>query len=469
MRAACWSNESADTTPLRIRNHKAEKHLRPSFVAVDHPLPASIRKPIWSNFAGKRVLLLQGPVGGFFRRVAAALEANNVQCVRKLNFNGGDWWFFRSGDNYTGTLAEWPAYLIAYIERHRINTLVLYGDCRPIHRTAVAHARQRGLACWVFEEGYVRPNHVTFEKHGVNGYSVLAEREPPIAKADTGGPPVAPPPECEVGATFGAAARRAIAYYIAGALAWPWFRHSVHHRPLRVLEGSAWVGGYWRKLLYRVRDRGVQEFLSTSASKRYFLAPLQVAGDSQVHAHSSFDSVAEFLHTVVASFAEHAPRDALLVVKHHPMDRAYHDYTRVLRADARRHGLGNRLIYVHDLHLPTLLEHARGVVVINSTVGMSALQHGTAVVTLGRAIYDRPGLTYQGTLESFWLQAHEHAPDAHLFQAFRSHVIALTQLNGSFYKPLAEGDESGLVVPSVVSHVPRHMASSSIPLIRVPQ
>jgi len=38
---------------------------------------------------GKRVLLLQGPQGPFFRRLAADLtEAGAV--VHKVNFNGGD-------------------------------------------------------------------------------------------------------------------------------------------------------------------------------------------------------------------------------------------------------------------------------------------------------------------------------------------------------------------------------------------
>src|SRR5207253_3330067 len=38
---------------------------------------------------GKRVLLLQGPVGPFFRRLAARLRAAGAE-VHKVNFNGGD-------------------------------------------------------------------------------------------------------------------------------------------------------------------------------------------------------------------------------------------------------------------------------------------------------------------------------------------------------------------------------------------
>src|SRR5256885_12968535 len=41
----------------------------------------------------KRVLLLQGPVGPFFRRLATLLRAAGAE-VHKVNFNGGDCLFF---------------------------------------------------------------------------------------------------------------------------------------------------------------------------------------------------------------------------------------------------------------------------------------------------------------------------------------------------------------------------------------
>jgi capsular polysaccharide export protein len=113
-------------------------------------------------------------VGGFFARVADALHSAGAAAVHKINFNGGDWWFFRKNAvNYRGSLQEWPAFLTRYLERHEIDVVVLFGDCRPIHRVAVREAARQELPCWVFEEGYIRPNYVTFERHGVNGYSEL--------------------------------------------------------------------------------------------------------------------------------------------------------------------------------------------------------------------------------------------------------------------------------------------------------
>jgi capsular polysaccharide export protein len=76
---------------------------------------------------------------------------------------------------------------------------------------------------------------------------------------------------------------------------------------------------------------------------------------------------------------------------------------------------------------------ARGIVTVNSTVGMSSLAHGRPVIVLGTAIYNMAGLTFQGALDDFWRAA--APPDAELFRRYRNTVIHTTQLNGGFYTP----------------------------------
>jgi len=82
-------------------------------------------------------------------------------------------------------------------------------------------------------------------------------------------------------------------------------------------------------------------------------------------------------------------------------------------------------------HLPTLLENAQGAVVVNSTVGLSALHHRCPLIALGTAIYDMDGLTWQGGIDDFWTQA--SAPDMTLYQSFLDYVVHTTQINGDFY------------------------------------
>ena len=49
-----------------------------------------------------------------------------------------------------------------------------------------------------------------------------------------------------------------------------------------------------------------------------------------------------------------------------------------------------------------LLKRSRGIVLVNSSIGTLALEHGCAVKALGTATYDMPGLTFQGSLDDFW-------------------------------------------------------------------
>lgn len=104
----------------------------------------------------------------------------------------------------------------------------------------------------------------------------------------------------------------------------------------------------------------------------------------------------------------------------------------VAHETAMRRGL--EIGVFHDQHLPTLLKHARGVVVVNSTTGLQALEHQVPVKALGEAIYDMPGLCHQGPLDAFWHAAPHSAPDRVLLRRFVSFLIARSQLNGSFYK-----------------------------------
>jgi capsular polysaccharide export protein len=156
--------------------------------------------------------------------------------------------------------------------------------------------------------------------------------------------------------------------------------------------------------------------------------------------------VEQFIESTVRSFALHAPADTLLVFKHHPMDRGYKDYSRLISDLARETGMNSRLFYVHDQHLPTMLQYARGVVVINSTVGFSSLDHSTPIKVCGNAIYDLPGLAYQGKLDDFWRDAPHSKHDVTLHRNFRAKLISTTQLNGSFYRRMPNtGNCAGIV------------------------
>jgi capsular polysaccharide export protein len=388
----------------------------------------------------RRVLLLQGPIGPFFHNLSDDLVKAGAS-VLKINFNGGDWLYYPSKSvNYRGSLDEWQSYLERFISKNQIDLILLFGDCRPIHIAARAVAEKLGVELGVFEEGYVRPDYITLESFGVNAHSLLSKDPNHYLESI----PVALPAASPVGKPFFYAMVWAILYNISAILLSPFFSGYHHHRKLSMSESIRWIRSFWRKLIFLMKEKGIASRLSGELSKKYYLVPLQVGGDAQIQNHSSFKSIREFIEEVMLSFAQNAPKDTFLVIKQHPMERGHSMYTPLIDDLSKELRVSRRVLYIHDQHLPTLLGHARGVIVVNSTVGFSAINHKTPVKALGSAIYDMTGLTHQGELEDFWLNAKEPSPL--LYEAFLREVIRKTQINGNFYRRLpVKSYKSGVV------------------------
>ena len=396
----------------------------------------------WARFAGKRVLLLQGPHGPFFKRVAQSLLYFGATSVQKIDFNGGDQ-FYSSRDAiaYTGSLSEWPKYLNQMMKTHAIDCVMVFGDCRPIHRAANQVAHELGAQFWAFEEGYVRPNFITLEPHGVNGHSQLPTDRASYDQWTL----VDLPKQAQVPSSFWKVTGYSIVYFAATLLMRPRFWRYEHHRPVRVMDGIYWLRALQRKWYYGFSERNaLSDLKGYGGSKPFFVSILQVSLDAQVKMHSGYESIEQYIQDTARSFAKNASSESVLVVKHHPMDRGYTDYSRIIKRLTKELNLKDRLRYIHDQHLPTLMSHAQGLVTINSTVGLSALDHDLPVKTLGHAVYDMPGLTSQRSLDDFWKNAAADKADPLLHEKFVNYVTAHTQLNGSFYRELPQAGISGL-------------------------
>ncbi len=390
-------------------------------------------RPKPEYFMGRRVLLLQGPVGPFFRRLARDLEKAGAT-VHKINFNGGDWLFYPHADmNYRGDLDTWRHVLSERLSAWNIDTVFLYSDCRRIHEILFSLDGHEDLEIFTFEEGYFRPDHVTLERGRTNAFSRIP-RDPEFYARLTD----EPPETCRVGYSFLHLAIWGIAYHLAAGLLRPILPSRTYHRGLGFREVMPQVRSYWRKARYWWSERMLRTSLLREHAGNFFLVPLQVGLDSQIRCHSRYgpDGITGFIADVTRSFARHAPPDTLLVFKHHPLDRGYADYGEIIESLRTRYpNLAGRLLYVHDCHLPELLDAARGVVVINSTVGLSAIIHDRPVkVHGGKAFYDMRGLTAQIPLDAFWKRAREFHPDPELVQRFQAFVIRKTQINGNFYR-----------------------------------
>lgn len=378
----------------------------------------------------RSILALQGPASPFFAELGGSLRARG-HAVQRVNYCGGDLAYTRGNDflNYTRPLAGLAAWYDDVIAREGVTDVLMFGDCREVHMPMHELAQARGARVHVFEEGYVRPYWLTLERHGVNGRSLLPRDPESYLAAQATTPPC--PLGIETGYSLFERAAHDMRYRAANLVFAGYFRHYRSHRPR---NGVTEYAGLARRVLegrgHRSKSQAVTRELRTSG-RPYFLFPLQLNSDAQIVVHSPFDGVRDAISKVVRSFALHAPKDTCLVIKNHPLDTGLIDYRRYAQTLAQECDMGERLHFIDAGHLPTLLELARGVVVINSTVGLSALHHKRPLAALGSAIYGMAGLTWQGSLDAFW--THGQAPDEELYRAFLNFVVHRTQINGDFY------------------------------------
>ncbi|MBB2932707.1 capsule biosynthesis protein [Paraburkholderia silvatlantica] len=376
-------------------------------------------------------LALQGTASPFFSKLAIALRARG-NLVRRINFCGGDLAYSADGgaQDYRDEIGHLETWYHSVIERDACTDVILFGDCREIHRPVHDVAQKLGVHVHVFEEGYVRPHWVTLERYGVNGRSLLPRD--PRAYFDARPGLSAVPPSSPTGYNLYERAYHDIKYRLANTLHAKRYPHYRSHRPRNGFQ--EYSGLVWRLLQQRqIYDREAARVTRALLEQRspYYLLPLQLNSDSQIVVHSPFGGVREAISVVMHSFARHAPSDSLLVVKNHPLDTGLIGYRKFVDKLGTELGVSERLRFIDAGHLPTLLDNARGVIVVNSTVGLSALHHSKPVIALGTAIYSMQGLTWQGSLEDFWIRGEK--PDMDLYKAFLDYVIHHTQINGDFY------------------------------------
>lgn len=401
-------------------------------------------------------LFLQGPHGAFFPRLGTALRRIGHD-IHRINFNGGDRATWPDGVNFSGLESGWPAFIAQFLETRQITDLVIYGDCRPKHATAVAAARRAGIAVHVFEEGYVRPDWVTLERGGVNGYSTLP-RDPAWYLAQALGLPPVPshPPIPAYAAVRGWGA---FFYYAEVVLQfWRFPFHRTHRTRDPVLEGLSFL---WR-ISSRRRER---ERAATAernlAGADYMLFPLQLDSDYQIRLHSPFPDLRSAITVVLNSFAREAPPAMRLAIKEHPLDGGLINWRRVVDDVARAAGVADRIDFLEHGDLLQLIRNARGMVTVNSTSGTLALAEGLPVVVMGTAVYDVPGITHQGGLDSFWRAP--QPPEPATFDAFYRVLVDRCLLHGAFLSRTG----SDAMIQAAVLRLTRseQLAASPVPVL----
>lgn len=382
--------------------------------------------------ASKKVVFLQGPMGTFYNRVAKWLQSNGIETY-KINFNGGDWFFTQNSaynyrKDYLGKIEDFAWWFEEFMLENHIDSVICFGDCRRYHQDAKKVTFELGRRFFVFEEGYIRPDYITFESYGVNANSRLKidftsletqqyDQEIVVKKANN---------------RYELMVFSAISYFVMKVLMMPKYRHYKHHRNLSIqTECLSWITSAYRRIKNDFTEpKPFEKFLKQYAGQ-YFVFPLQVHNDSQILVHSELKDMEKYIEHVIASFSHFAKKEHHLVLKHHPMDRGYRHYAKLIQELSIKYECEGRTHYFCDIHLPSLLKNSLGLVTVNSTTGIQALHHSIPVKVLAKAIYNMPGLTYQNNLDSFWQTNAKVCKDN--LKHFKYQLIKNSQLNGAFY------------------------------------
>ncbi len=405
---------------------------------ADAPQAVTINPALARLADSRTVLLLQGPVGPLFDRIATWLVSRGAR-VHRVAFQGGDEFDAKTLDplRFQGTLAEWPAFFGQLLDRLQPDCVVIFGQSRRYHQEALQLARGRAVPVVVTEEGYFRPGFVTMELDGVNGYSATLSHyvwKPLAAVPAAGGEKTAVAGALQPDISpwhFQKMAWHASQHYSALHRERRQYPHYQHHRKADpYFYAHYWVRSWTRKLARLSADRRLQEQLFTQA-RPYFFVPLQFDGDSQLTCHSPFNGNAAFIIRVMQSFAAQAPTDALLVFRQHPHARGGPGHGNLIATMAAELGISARVHHLVEGDTPDLAQHSAGVVVVNSTVGLQALERGAPLIVMVDALYKQRDLTFQGELEDFWNAAKPAHPATVV--RFLGQVKNLTQAPASVY------------------------------------
>jgi capsular polysaccharide export protein len=394
------------------------------------------------SFSNRRFLFLQGPHGPFFGQLGRLLTDAGAE-VWRAGFNAGDQAFWPDRRTFLPCHAappDWPATIRALLAEKRVTDLVLYGDTRAIHAEAILAAHATGVTVHVFEEGYMRPWWITYERGGSNGHSrLMALPMATISAAmhpDTEAPPQ---PAAHWGDlrqhVFWGAAYHGL--LLAGRRRFPAFQP---HRG--VTAGQEFLLHLRRFLMLPVHRW--ERMIATRKIRRggfpFHLALLQLEHDASFRAHSAYPRMTDFLAEVITAFATSAPAHHHLVFKAHPLEDGRTPLARDIRRLARAAGIAARVHFVRGGKLAALLDQAVSAVTVNSTAGQQALWRGLPLKIMGTAVYGKPGLVSDQPLAEFF--ASPARPDLRACRDFRRFLLATSQVPGSYYS--ARGRQAAL-------------------------
>ena len=414
-------------------------------------LLAPVAAPAGLPAAQRVFLMLQGPHGPFFDRVGQLLRDAGAQ-VWRVSFNAGDEFFWSDKARLIRHAAppeEWPEHLDRIIAEKGVTDIVLYGDVRPVHAAARDAAQHYGLVMHVFEEGYLRPFWITYERGGSNGHSALMRiplREMRNALSNRTAEVNRPPAhwgDMRQHKFYGALYHF---FVLAANRCYPGYRT---HRQIGVFQEFRLN---LRRFLMTPFD-ALARMREGEGVRRggfpYVPVLMQLEHDSNFVAHSPYARMSEFTDEVLDEFARSAPGHHHIVFKAHPLEDGRGGIRQAILDKARALGIEGRVHFVRGGKLARLLNQARAAVTVNSTAAQQALWRGLPVKAMGRAVFDKPGLVSDQCLADF---LHDpQPPSGPAYRRYRDFLLESSQVPGGYYAARSRNHALRIVVDMMLA------------------
>ncbi|MBB4301466.1 capsular polysaccharide export protein [Rhodobium orientis] len=375
-------------------------------------------------------LFLQGPPSSFAKLLSDELDRRGQRTIR-VNLCAGDRinWRKKGAVNFRGKFEEWADFVEELMLREEVTDVVYYADRLPYHKVAAAVARKHGIVPTTYEFGYLRPDWITLERGGMSAYSHFPNDPDTIREL------AAKVPELDGETKYPYKFRHEASHEVVFNLSqvffpflYPNYDADKYYHPL--VDYLSYIPG----LMSSYVNHRLAKLVTQKVKRQkfpFFLLPMQMQSDYQVRANSPFTHLSEVIDLTIRSFAAHAPKNARLIFKVHPLDNGLEGWARIVRRISRDAGVWKRVYLINGGKLNVMLNRVRGTILINSTVGLHAMRANCPIKVLGAAVFDIPGLTFQGSLDEFWTKS--EPPDPELRDAFVRAVGATIQVKGNFY------------------------------------
>lgn len=381
---------------------------------------------------GKHIVLLQGPVGPFFKRFSQSLSEQSAY-VTHVCFNSADDFFSDSKFRvrFRETDCQWGDWLSHLHQERQIELIILFGCERPRHVEAIQFGKTHNIPVLSLEEGYIRPGYITAEINGNNRQSPLIHAD---LSVDPSQIPASPTPAS--GHAFNHMAWYGFLYYIIRQLGITLGSPASHHKQRKLIpEAFYWLRNVWRKQSRKHINAKLIDTLFTSLRKQYVIVPMQVRDDGQLIAAGRGWNNERVIEELIPSFAKHAPKDLFLVFKAHPLERGHTDADKRIKRLANQHNVSGRVLYIDDGSIGQITKHSKAMITINSTSALSAIHFNVPLAVLGDAMFRRPELSTcinsESDIDKFWNRIPE--PNSKTNEAFLLTLKSTSILPGDYY------------------------------------